>query len=621
MSEQIYKEFFEEAMNQIRDEYIANGKERDFRFYFNLEYIEDTFDTITVSVPSEFMWKQMEKNGSADKIQQKINELTAQDIKLIPVAKKQQASVSAATAQNQNAAIPQNQTQRENSLLRRATQIQKSAYEKEREPELLLDDSDYKFDFKPAIAQPQQQQQPIEQKTAPSSGLERYTKSMANLQKMIEMQEMKEMAATAANTIAEQMPTEPTTRQTPNFYREPQPQPHLQPQIQSQQPIREIPQIKQETQGKSDYNDDYQKYLEQEVRKMNQNTIQKNLPQLRDDYTFDNFIPGANTQYAYSAAKRASEKPGNNDYNPMLIYGGVGLGKTHLMQAIGHYIIDNNPDAKICYISAESFTNEFIASTRKKTTDEFKKKYRNLDVLLLDDIQFLEGKEATQEELFHTFNAIYDKFGQLVFTCDRPIAEISGITKRLMTRFARGINLDLQPPDYETRRAILEQKITSRGKKVKSEIIDYIAQNVQSNVRDLESCMKKVVGYSELMEEELTLDIAKELLRDKIDASTDVGTVTMESIQQAVVKHYDLKLADLIGKKKSKQYVLPRQIAIYVSRKLMSEYSLQDIGHEFGGRDHSTILKAIEKVEVLLKTKPEIVSIVRQIEKDAHIQR
>lgn len=152
MSEQIYKDFFEEAMNQIRDEYIANGKERDFRFYFNLEYIEDTFDTITVSVPSEFMWKQMEKNGSADKIQQKINELTAQDIKLIPVAKKQQASVSAATTQNQSAAIPQNQTQRGNSLLRRATQIQKSAYEKEREPELLLDDSDYKFDFKPAIA-------------------------------------------------------------------------------------------------------------------------------------------------------------------------------------------------------------------------------------------------------------------------------------------------------------------------------------------------------------------------------------------------------------------------------------------------------------------------------------
>jgi len=182
------------------------------------------------------------------------------------------------------------------------------------------------------------------------------------------------------------------------------------------------------------------------------------------------------------------------------------------------------------------------------------------------------------------------------------------------------MNLDLQPPDYETRRAILEQKMTSRGKKVKSEIIDYIAQNVQSNVRDLESCMKKVIGYSELMEEELTLNIAKDLLKDRIDSNSDLGSVTVESIQQAVAKKYDLKLADLIGKKKSKQYVLPRQIAIYLSRKLMNEYSLKDIGSEFGGRDHTTVISAIEKVEALIKTKPEIAAIVKQLEKEAHVQ-
>lgn len=588
MSEQFYKDFFEEAMRQIREEYIANGKERDFKFYFNIEYIEDTFDTITVSVSSEMMWKQMEKNGSAEKIQEKINELTAQEITLLPIAKNTHKMIGQSAAQaNPAPSFPQaHQT---------AKKAQESAFGIELEKD--KKESAFTLNFTPPV---QMQSQGAEHRTQqPPEVLARFNQSMASLNKLIETEKEKERIQKSAlpqMQDAQAQFSQPFNNQQPQ-----KPEPVQQP-------------------AKIDYNDDYQEYLKQEVQKMNQNSIQKNLPQLRDDYTFENFIPGASTQYAYSAAKMAAEAPGK-DYNPMLIYGGVGLGKTHLMQAIGHYIFEHNPSSKICYISAESFTNEFIASTQRKTTEEFKKKYRNLDVLLLDDIQFLEGKEATQEELFHTFNAIYDRKGQLVFTCDRPISEISGITNRLSTRFSRGMNLDLQPPDYETRRAILEQKMTSRGKKVQSEIIDYIAQNVQSNVRDLESCMKKIIGYSELMEEELTLNIAKELLKDRIDSNSDIGSVTVESIQQAVAKKYNLKLADLIGKKKSKQYVLPRQIAIFISRKLMSEYSLKDIGSEFGGRDHSTIVKAIEKVEALVKTKPEIAAIVKQLEKDSHVQQ
>ncbi len=618
MSEQFYKDFFEEAMNQIRDEYIANGKERDFKFYFNLEYIEDTFDTITVSVPSELMWKQMEKNGSAEKIQQKINELTAQEIKLMPIAKNTMSAIGESKKASMPKTTPIAQIQAQTTAESTVEKKSPSLFDMEKASK----EVDFKVNFNPTI-QSQKQSQP--QNPSQQQGLERFKQSMEFLNEMIETEKKKE-SQKAASVIepVKSIDHEGSVLFSNLFQEQTQPQQIQQVQQIPQSQIQQIlqgQQIQQQQvqQQQDNYTEDYRKYIAQEVQKMNQSSMQKNLPQLREDYTFDNFIPGASTQYAYSAAKMAAEAPGK-DYNPMLIYGGVGLGKTHLMQAIGHYIFEHNQAAKICYISAESFTNEFITSTQKKTTEEFKKKYRNLDVLLLDDIQFLEGKEATQEELFHTFNAIYDRRGQLVFTCDRPITEISGITNRLSTRFARGMNLDLQPPDYETRRAILEQKMTSRGKKVRSEIIDYIAQNVQSNVRDLESCMKKVIGYSELMEEELTLNIAKDLLKDRIDSNSDLGSVTVESIQQAVAKKYDLKLADLIGKKKSKQYVLPRQIAIYLSRKLMNEYSLKDIGSEFGGRDHTTVISAIEKVEALIKTKPEIAAIVKQLEKEAHVQ-
>lgn len=589
MSEQIYKDFFEEAMNQIREEYIANGKERDFKFYFNLEYIEDTFDTITISVPSEFMWKQMTKNGSAEKIQQKINELTAQEIKLIPIPKNSTSSTKKPVS------------------VEPVTQI---------EPKLTFKFQPPVQDFSAEIqadklqtaktSTPQKtEQEKNEATTTQKSGLSRFQQAMQGLNEIIEKEKLKESRLLQQNEQTNGSFIQNSTQNNPY-------------QWNAQAVVAQTPTQMPISMGQNqvDYNVEYQQFLTNEVMKMQQRKNQINHPMLRDDYTFDNFIPGAGTQYAYNAAKRAAEAPGK-DFNPILIYGGVGLGKTHLMQAIGNQIFSENNNAKISYISAESFTNEFTASLRSKKTEEFKKKYRSLDVLLLDDIQFLVDKEATQEELFHTFNAIYDRKGQLVFTCDRPIAEIKGITDRLRTRFSRGLNIDLQPPDYETRRAILEQKMNSKGKKIPLEVLDYIAQNIQSNVRDLESCMMKMIGYCELVEQELTIEIAKDLLKDRIDAEVSMGSVSVESIQQAVVKHYGLKITDLIGKKKSKQYVLPRQIAIFLCRKLVSEYSLKDIGNEFGGRDHTTIMDAFNKIGDLIKTNAEIAGVVKQIEKEA----
>lgn len=553
MSEQIYKDFFEEALNQIREEYAANGREDYFKVWFNLGYVEDTLDTITVSIPSEAMWKLMKKNGSAEEIQNKIDELAGQKITLIPAAKRAMKSEEQPQSQP-----PQN------------------------------------------VPQKVPQKTPLNEEEPKLSNQERFNNANDWLTQEIERRKKIEDGDAGAAAAEE----ESESLQAGDDY-----QSYIAQELQKQS----------QPQKSSGYDEEYQKFLSQEVQKLNTKTSLTNHPMLRDDYTFENFIPGANSQYAYHASQRAAENPGR-EYNPMLIYGGVGLGKTHLMQAIGNYIFAHNNDARICYISAESFTNEFTYSLQTKTVDKFKKKYRSLDVLLLDDIQFFEGKEATQEELFHTFNEIYDRKGQLVFTCDRPITEIQGITDRLRTRFSRGLNIDLQPPEYETRRAILEQKMNSQGsgKKIPSDVIDYIAQNIQSNVRDLESCMMKMLGYCDLVGQELTIDIARELLKDKIDESAPAGAVTVEAIQQAVAKYYGIKQADIVGKKKNKQYVLPRQIAIYITRDMLREYSLKDIGYEFGGRDHTTILSAIEKITTQMKINPTTEAVVKQLEKDAH---
>lgn len=328
-------------------------------------------------------------------------------------------------------------------------------------------------------------------------------------------------------------------------------------------------------------------------------------PQLREDYTFSSFVPGTNSEYAYQASYAAAKNPGKV-YNPILLYGGVGLGKTHLMQSIGNYIYAQKGDkCKICYIGAESFTNEFTSSignrtSDRKSVDKFKNKYRNLDVLLLDDIHFLQDKEATQEELFHTFNALYDRNCQIVFTCDRPITELKGISDRLRSRFSRGLSIDLQPPNYETRKAILQKKLESKGKHIPDDVIDYIAKNVQTNVRDLESSLTKMLGYVELVGKELTVQIAQEQLRDTFSSPLS-GTISIDTIQKVVADHYGISVSDIKSKKRDRKYVIPRQNALYIARQL-TEYSFPELGNEFGGRDHTTAMHSYNKVEEQLKT-------------------
>ena len=347
----------------------------------------------------------------------------------------------------------------------------------------------------------------------------------------------------------------------------------------------------------------------------------KKHPQLREDYTFDNFVPGENSMYAFNASLAAAKNPGKA-YNPILIYGGVGLGKTHLMQSIGNYIYAEKGDTcKICYISAETFTNEFITAVRTQTTEKFKNKYRKLDVLLLDDIHFLKDKDSTQEELFYTFNALYDRNCQMVFTCDRPINELKFIEERLRTRFSRGLNIDLQPPNYETRRAILEKKkevldqtnqfSASIINRISNDVIDYIAKNVQTNVRDLEGCLTKMIGYAELVGKTVTIEIAQQQLRD-IFSSPLSGTITVENIQKVVANHYNISIADIKSNKRSTKFVIPRQIAIFISRNL-TEYSYPELGSEFGGRDHSTMMHSYEKIADAIKTDSSLDTTIQQL--------
>lgn len=464
MSSHNYQDFFEEAINQIHEEMNSLGQEDDFQLWFNLEYVDDSISQINVSVSSEFMWKQMTAKGYVSKIENKINELTGQTIKL-------------------------------NHLVKSA---------------------------------------PVEKP----------------VQKIVE--EKKEVKKTESTEKTE-----------------------------------------------------------------NTNSFKKH-PQLNEDFTFENFIPGDNSIYAYNASMKAAENPGKI-FNPILIYGGVGLGKTHLMQALGNYIYNSEKTEKlkITYVSSENFMNEFTSSLRLKNDaiDSFKKKYRNCDVLLLDDIQFLEGKEATQEELFHTFNSIYDRNGQIVFTSDRPIKEIKGFTERLSSRFSRGLNVDLQPPSYENRVAIIQKKLELMGKEIPSDVIDYIAKNCQTNVRDIEACIIKLIGYTEIVGKELTVEIAQNQLRDTINNPYS-GTITIEIIQKVVADHYNVSVADIKSKKKDKKYVIPRQIAVYICCTI-TEYSTTEIGSEFGGKDHTTIMHARNKIENALKSDSSLNSTINLLIREA----
>jgi chromosomal replication initiator protein len=331
-------------------------------------------------------------------------------------------------------------------------------------------------------------------------------------------------------------------------------------------------------------------------------------PQLREDYTFDRYVIGDNNRMPANAAMAIARNPGTA-YNPFFIYGGVGLGKTHLIQAIGNYIYEHSNN-KIIYITAENFLNEFIqALSESKMTNEnkmpaFKNKFRYVDVLLIDDIHFIQDKPGIQEELFHTFNTIYDANKQLVFTCDRPASELKKVTERLKSRFERGLNMDLYPPDFETRCAILKSKVEARGIDIPDDVISLVSKNVSTNIRDLESALTKLIAYAELVGKPITVEIAQQQLKD-VFASPRQANMSIEIIQRVAAEHYSLSITDLTRRKKSKNIVLPRQIAMYIAQKI-TEYSTTEIGQAFGGRDHTTVMHACQKIEELIRSDPNL---------------
>ena len=345
------------------------------------------------------------------------------------------------------------------------------------------------------------------------------------------------------------------------------------------------------------------------IQEKKENIIKKNRvnaiyekANLNPKYTFDTFVVGKNNNLAHAASLAVAESPGEI-YNPLFIYGGVGLGKTHLMHSVAHFILKNNPSAKILYVTSEKFTNELIDAIRNKnnvSTTEFREKYRNNDVLLIDDIQFIIGKESTQEEFFHTFNALYEAKKQIIISSDRPPREIETLEDRLRSRFEWGLTVDIQPPDYETRMAILRKKEELEGYNIDNEIIKYIATNVKSNIRELEGALTKIVASSKLNNKEINLELAEEALKDLISPNA-AREVTPQLIINVVSEHFGITPLDLIGQKRSKELVFPRQIVMYLCGDMTNE-SLQNIGKALGGRDHTTIIHGTKKIASELKT-------------------
>lgn len=316
--------------------------------------------------------------------------------------------------------------------------------------------------------------------------------------------------------------------------------------------------------------------------------------QLNPKYTFETFVIGSSNRFAHAASLAVAEAPAKA-YNPLFIYGGVGLGKTHLMNAIGHYVLEQNIGGKVVYISTEKFTNEFINSIRDNKTVEFRNKYRTIDVLLIDDIQFLAGKEQTQEEFFHTFNTLHENNKQIIISSDRPPKEIPTLEDRLRSRFEWGLITDIQTPDLETREAILRKKADLENLDIPNPVIMFIANKVATNIRELEGALTRVMAYSSMTGQEVSVELAQQALKDILpDTKSDI--VTVEKIQQIVAEHFQLKIEDFKAKKRTRSVAHPRQIAMYLSREL-TDHSLPKIGEMFGGRDHTTVLHAHEKVK------------------------
>lgn len=464
MSEKMYEEAWNYTMKVLHDEYKLNNKEDEFTLWFNMNYVEDTIDTITISFSSDFLLTAIQKRGNIDIVKNKLREITGQsNLNLKCIVK----------------------------------------------------------------------ESPIVEKSSDNSDEEKNEDDIKSVEKKSDNKNSK---------------------------------------------------------SESDSSKSSEK---------------KSHSLLNEKFTFDTFIPGENSNYAYNAAFAVAKNPGKR-YNPILLYGGSGLGKTHLMQSIGNYIYNENPKAKICYVSAENFVNDFTSSLKFKKENEFKNKYRNLDVLLLDDIHFLQGKEGTQGELFYTFEALSQKNAQMVFTCDRPIKEIKDMADRLVSRISNGLCIDLQPPNYETRIAILQKKLQILGKSLNQEIIDYVAKNVETNVRDLESALQNILGYEELIGQEPNLDNVKNLLRDLLSSSY-AENISLDIIKKVIADEYQISVADLTGKKRDKKFVIPRQIAIYIAREI-TEISFMELGREMGGKDHSTIMHAYNTISEKIKFDPSLES-------------
>lgn len=338
---------------------------------------------------------------------------------------------------------------------------------------------------------------------------------------------------------------------------------------------------------------------------------------LNPRYTFDTFVVGSNNKFAHSASLAVAESPGDV-YNPLFLYGGVGLGKTHLMHSIAHYVLEQNPNKKVLYVTSEAFTNELIDSIRTGTNTDlemtkFREKYRNIDVLLIDDVQFIIGKERTQEEFFHTFNDLHGAKKQIIISSDKPPKDLETLEARLRSRFEWGLIADISSPDYETRMAILRKKEETEGYKVDDAVIEYIATNVKSNIRELEGALNKLIAYSNLEKVEITLDIAERELKDIIspDAKREI---TPESIIKIVAEHFSISTADLASKKRNSEIVLPRHIAMYLCRE-MTDVSLSAIGTLLGKKDHTTVLNGADKISIKLQKDPTLKTTVDIIRK------
>jgi chromosomal replication initiator protein len=335
-------------------------------------------------------------------------------------------------------------------------------------------------------------------------------------------------------------------------------------------------------------------------------------PSFNPKNTFDTFVVGNNNNFAYAAALAVSQAPGKS-YNPLFLYGGVGLGKTHLLHAIGQHVVGNKKGARVAFVTSEKFTNEYIDGIQNNQLARFRKKYRQTDVLLIDDIQFLAGKERIQEEFFHTFNALHEGHKQIVLTCDRPASEIQNLEHRLVSRFEWGLVTDLQPPDVEMRLAILQKKAQIMGVQLPAEIMEFLANRIRANIRRLEGALIRVASYAALTGKKLSLEMVEGLLREVLHEEGRYA-INIDTIQKKVAEHFDIRLADMTSKRRPENIAFPRQVAMFLSRQ-MTDTSLCAIGEAFGGRDHGTVLHACRLVKDRMEVDPNVRQVVSYLEK------